>query len=98
MIHLQQMGSLERKSSPDLEGLPLVDPQCNSGKTSPLEISPQSHFVVPQSEDFASKSILSIIFRSIKIALFSNKLNLLIPCVPLAMLVDKLTNHLVSYK
>lgn len=92
------MGSLERTSSPELEGLPLVNPQCNSGKTSPLEISPQSHFVGPRSEDFPSKCILSSIFHSIKIALFSNKLNLLIPCGPLAILVDKLTHQLVSNK
>ncbi|KAL8507878.1 hypothetical protein ACS0TY_018431 [Phlomoides rotata] len=88
------MGSLERKSPPELEGLPLVKPQRNDGNTSPLEITPQSHYVGPRSEDFPSKCILSSIFHSIKIALFSNKLNLLIPCGPLAILVDKLTNHL----
>ncbi|KAL0399605.1 UNVERIFIED_CONTAM: Vacuolar cation/proton exchanger 2 [Sesamum radiatum] len=87
------MGSLAGKSTLDIEDLRLVSPQPIVGKTSSLEIAPQRSFLGPPTEDLGCKSILSSIFRSTKIALFSNKLNLLIPCGPLAILVDKLTNH-----
>ncbi|KAL0443734.1 UNVERIFIED_CONTAM: Vacuolar cation/proton exchanger 2 [Sesamum latifolium] len=68
-------------------------PSTIVGKTSSLEIAPPRSFFGHGTEDLGCKSILSSIFRSTKIALFSNKLNLLIPCGPLAILVDKLTNH-----
>ncbi|KAK4438979.1 Vacuolar cation/proton exchanger 5 [Sesamum alatum] len=87
------MGSLAGKPTLDIEDLRLVSPQPIGGKASSPEIAPPRSFVGPGTEDFGCKSILSIIFRSTKIALFSNKLNLLIPCGPLAILVDKLTNH-----
>lgn len=92
------MGPLAGKSTLEREDLPLVNPQPIGRKTSSLEITPESHFCGPGSEDFGCKCVLSSIFRSIKIALFSNKLNLLVPCGPLAILVDKLTNQSVSYK
>ncbi|KAL2245581.1 UNVERIFIED_CONTAM: Vacuolar cation/proton exchanger 5 [Sesamum indicum] len=87
------MGSLAGKSTLDIEDLRLVSPQPIVGKTSSLEIAPPRSFFSPGTEDFGCRSIPSCIFRSTKIALFSNKLNLLIPCGPLAILVDKLTNH-----
>ncbi|KAK4398223.1 Vacuolar cation/proton exchanger 5 [Sesamum angolense] len=87
------MGPLTGKSTLDIEDLRLVSPQPIVGKTSSLETAPPRSFFGPGTEDFGCKSKLSSIFRSTKIALFSNKLNLLIPCGPLAILVDKLTNH-----
>ncbi|KAK6157114.1 hypothetical protein DH2020_011362 [Rehmannia glutinosa] len=91
------MGSLAGKSTPELEDVHLVNPQPVGRKTSSLEITPQRSFFGPGSEDFGCKCILSSTFRSIKIALFSNKLNLLVPCGPLAILVDKLTNHHLAF-
>ncbi|CAA0828015.1 Vacuolar cation/proton exchanger 5 [Striga hermonthica] len=90
------MGSLAGKSTldgPDLENLQLVDQQPVDRKPSSLDIAPQRPSFRDGQEHFGRKSILRSILRSIKIALFSNKLNLLIPCGPLAILVDKLTNH-----
>lgn len=41
-------------------------------------------------------SLGSIIYRSIRLVVFSNRLNLLMPFGPLAILVEKLTGHHVS--
>ncbi|KAI3457043.1 hypothetical protein Pfo_013706 [Paulownia fortunei] len=93
VVDFPTMGSLTGKSTLEPEDLPLGNPQPIGRKTSSLEITPQRSFFGPGSEDFGCKCILSSIFHSIKIVLFSNKLNLLVPCGPLAILVDKLTNH-----
>lgn len=42
------------------------------------------------------KTLRAIVYRSIRTVVFSNRLNLLIPFGPLAILVQKLTNHHVS--
>nr|GEV60122.1 vacuolar cation/proton exchanger 3-like [Tanacetum cinerariifolium] len=44
-------------------------------------------------ESFGRREMWRRVIKSIKIALLSDKINLLIPCGPLAMLVDHLTNH-----
>ncbi|PIN25615.1 Ca2+/H+ antiporter VCX1 [Handroanthus impetiginosus] len=85
------MGSLAEKSTVDPEDLHLISPHPSD--RSPLEITPPGSFFSSGSEKCGCKSILSSIFLSIKIALFSNKLNLLVPCGPVAILVDKLTDH-----
>lgn len=91
------MDSLAGKSSLELEGLPLFNSQPTGRKTSSVEITPQSCIVGHGSENCGSQCfILRSIFRSIKIALFSNKLNFLVPCGPSAILVDKLTRNHVS--
>ncbi|XP_057807660.1 vacuolar cation/proton exchanger 2-like isoform X3 [Salvia miltiorrhiza] len=92
--HLE-MGSLAGKSSFELEGLPLFNSQPIGRKTSSVEITPQRCIVGHGSDNCGSQCIiLRIIYRSVKIALFSNKLNLLVACGPSAILVDKLTrNH-----
>ncbi|KAH6785400.1 hypothetical protein C2S51_037855 [Perilla frutescens var. frutescens] len=82
------MGSLAGKSSLEVEELPLVKPQPIGKKISSVVITAQNRFVGPGSE-----KILRSIFHSIRIALLSNKLNLLLPCGPSAILVDKLTNN-----
>jgi len=43
------------------------------------------------------ETLAGIVYRSIKVVIFSNKLNLLMPFGPLAILVQKLTAHLVSW-
>jgi len=42
------------------------------------------------------ETLAGIVYRSIQVVIFSNKLNLLMPFGPLAILVQKLTAHLVS--
>ena len=44
----------------------------------------------------AADRLAGMIYRSIQVVVFSNKLNLLMPFGPLAILVQKLTGHLVS--
>lgn len=48
-------------------------------------------------ESFGTNSAWNIMLASIKTAFFSDKLSLLLPCGPLAMLVDQLTHRPVSY-
>lgn len=88
-----EIGSLAGKSSLELEELPLVNPQTIGKKTSSAEIISQKRYVFPGSENCVSQCILRTIFRSIKIALFSNMLNLLVPFGPSAILVEKLTKN-----
>ena len=49
------------------------------------------------SENFGTNCAWRIVLASIKIAFFSDKINLLLPCGPLAMLIDQLTSRQVSY-
>ncbi|XP_041995068.1 vacuolar cation/proton exchanger 3-like isoform X1 [Salvia splendens] len=93
-LHLE-MDSLAGKSSMELEGLPLFSSRPIGRKISSVDITTESGIVGHGSENCGSQCIiLRGIFRSIKIALFSNKLNLLVPFGPSAILVDKITkNH-----
>lgn len=91
------MGSLAGKSSSELEELPLFKSQPIGRKISSAEITPLNRLSGPGSEDCESQRILRRIFRSIKIALFSNKLNLLIPFGPSAIIVEKLIRNHVSF-
>ncbi|EYU34384.1 hypothetical protein ABFS82_13G052800 [Erythranthe guttata] len=88
-----EMGSLAEKTTLEIEEMRLVSPQPIDRKISSLETSHPRPISGAGLQNFGCKCILSSIFRSIKIALFSNKLNLLLPCGPLAIVVDKLTNH-----
>lgn len=97
-MNCQQMGSLAGKTNLELEEMHLISPQSNDAKISSLEITPQRSSIGLAPEDFGCKCLLSSIARSIKVTLLSNKLNLLLPCGPLAVAVDKLTNHHVSYE
>ncbi|KAL3638329.1 Vacuolar cation/proton exchanger 5 [Castilleja foliolosa] len=92
VVNFTMMGSLSGKPTPDQEELPLVNPQLIDRKISPLDIAHQRSSFADGSDHSGCKCILSSIFCSIKIAMLSNKLNLLVPCGPLAILVDKLTN------
>lgn len=42
------------------------------------------------------ETLWNIIYRSIRVVVFSNRLNLLMPFGPVAILVEKLTGHHVS--
>lgn len=82
------MGSAEGK--PDIES----DNESYSGSVSTKRnmLSMNGGF-----EIFGRKFKWSRVMTSIKIAILSDKINLLIPCGPLSILVDHLTKHHVSY-
>ncbi|XP_051126097.1 vacuolar cation/proton exchanger 3-like [Andrographis paniculata] len=85
------MGSLAGKSELELEDQHLVSSQAIASKTTSLEITLPRSFIGP--DKYGCKCILDTVIRSVKIVLISNKLNLLVPCGPLAILFDKLTNQ-----
>ncbi|GKC54799.1 vacuolar cation/proton exchanger 3-like protein [Tanacetum coccineum] len=83
-----EMGSGEGKSSVELR----------DESVSNSVLTKRSMFSMKEvGESFGRREMWRRVMKSIKIALLSDKINLLIPCGPLAMLVDHLTNHHVSY-
>lgn len=91
-----QMGSLE-------EQYVIEEDECllNRGPTdrkvlylgaAPNRYYPFSLF----SEDCGWKEIGNIVLSRTKVVFFSNKINLLVPCGPLAVLVDLVTGHQVN--
>lgn len=78
----------------EFEDESLVSPRMIARKTSSLDAVPHRSF--NDAEEIGCKCILSRALNSIRIVLFSDKLNLLVPCGPIAILVDKLTSHHVS--
>lgn len=80
-----EMGSLEVKS--------IIEPHDQSTSTS-ASTNRNMLSMKQFSENCDKKQLWCKVITSLKIALFSNKINLLIPFGPLAMLVDTLTgNH-----
>ena len=93
-ILIHQMGSLEGRSVLELEDESLSSPRMISIKTSSLDAAPRRYFC--DVEEISCRCILRRAFNSIRIVLLSDKLNILVLCGPLAILVDKLTSHHVS--
>ncbi|XP_052482413.1 vacuolar cation/proton exchanger 3 isoform X1 [Gossypium raimondii] len=91
--HLEQMGSLEDRSMQDLHDECLHSPETDARKnqiTYSNELLPFSDGRLP----VGRKNMIGHgVYRSIKTVVFSNKLNLLMPFGPLAILVHKLTAH-----
>lgn len=78
------MGSGEGKSSVELRD------ESVSGSV----LTKRSMFSMKEvGESFGRREMWRRVMNSIKIAFLSDKINLLIPCGPLAMLVDLMTNH-----
>nr|GEX85145.1 vacuolar cation/proton exchanger 3-like isoform X1 [Tanacetum cinerariifolium] len=78
------MGSGEGKSSVELR----------DESVSNSVLTKRSMFLMKEvGESFGRREMWRRVMKSIRIALLSDKINLLIPCGPLAMLVDHLTNH-----
>ncbi|CAI9787677.1 unnamed protein product [Fraxinus pennsylvanica] len=88
-----EMGSIDGRSVTKLEDQSLVSPQPMDRKTTALNVAPHRSFFDVGTQEFGRKHILNSTLNSIKIVLFSSKLNLLASCGPLAIVVDKLTNH-----
>lgn len=90
-----QMGSLEERAVLEFEDESLFSPDSASRKThsreGPLVLAPS-----PASETSGTKCMSNSIFNSIKVVVFSTKINLLVPFGPAAILVDKFTDNHVS--
>ncbi|CAI9088995.1 OLC1v1023477C2 [Oldenlandia corymbosa var. corymbosa] len=88
--HLE-MGSLDGRSVLEFEDESLFSPRTMSIKNSSLDAAPHRSFY--EAEEFGCKCIFSRTFNSIRRVMFSDKLNLLVPCGPLAIIVDTWTSH-----
>ncbi|THG15761.1 hypothetical protein TEA_005673 [Camellia sinensis var. sinensis] len=90
MTSFSQMGSLEEHSVIDLEDECLINHGSIDGRTKP----PQRYNSVALClEDSGWEHIWKIVLSRTKVVFFSNKINLLVPCGPLAILVDLFTGH-----
>ncbi|KAK4727908.1 hypothetical protein R3W88_032825 [Solanum pinnatisectum] len=87
------MGSSDERAVLQLEDENLVRLEHFDRKASSLGTAPQRSPYDLKADDDSHKSILYSIRRNIKIFFFSNKLNILVPCGPLAILVDELTDQ-----
>ncbi|XP_060209451.1 vacuolar cation/proton exchanger 3-like isoform X2 [Lycium barbarum] len=90
--HLE-MGSSDETAVLQLEDEKLVRLEHLYRKTSSLGTAPKRSSCDLEADDDSRKSILYSIQRNIKIVFFSNKLNILVPCGPLAILANELTDH-----
>ena len=93
---VSQMGSLGERSVLELEDESLVSSGSIDRKVHPIDVSPHKSFSIAGSEDSGWKYTRISMLNSIKVVFFADKINLLIPCGFLAVLVDKLTGHHVS--
>lgn len=85
-----EMGSLEQSTA----HASLVNPVSDATKENSLETAPgRSSSSIGSVEDFGSNYKGNSVLNSIKIVIFSTKLNLLIPFGPLAILVNKLSGY-----
>lgn len=91
------MGPLDDRSVHEFEDESLFTPESESQKTLPIRGLPNGSVSggFPSSGS-GSKILQNGVYRSIKTVVFSNKLNLLMPFGPLAIMVHKLTGHKVS--
>ena len=90
------MGSIDDRSMHDLDDECLYSPEMDAQKTHSTDSNEQVSLSgsLPAG---GSKMIRNSVYKSIKTVVFSNKLNLLMPFGPLAILVHKMTAHNVSF-
>jgi len=89
------MGSLQERSTHDFEDTSASSTSKVFQKMSPFHAAEEGPF--SETSQVGSVNMFSCACRSIKIVVFSNKLNLLMPFGPVAILVHNLTGHHVSY-
>lgn len=94
----QQMGSLDGRAVLELENenTVTVNSRPNNQKMLSLDDSPRRSSFYTGLDDLSYKCILNGAVSSIKLVFLSKKLNLLVPCGPLAVVVDVFTDHHVS--
>ncbi|KAL6999805.1 Vacuolar cation/proton exchanger 5 [Sarracenia purpurea var. burkii] len=89
-----EMESLEVHSVIDLEEECLINHGSNDRRTRYMGEAPHRYYSVALcSEDWGWKDIWQIVLSRTKVVFLSNKINLLVPCGPVAVLVDLLTGH-----
>ncbi|PPS01125.1 hypothetical protein GOBAR_AA19547 [Gossypium barbadense] len=89
--HLEQMGPLDDRTMEDLDDECLFPSEMDAQKTQ--SVDPNQHISVSGSLPFnGNKMTRNGVYKSIKTVVFSNKLNLLMPFGPLAILVHKMTD------
>ncbi|VFQ64384.1 unnamed protein product [Cuscuta campestris] len=87
------MGSLDGRAVLELQDESLVSPRRVNMKPASLDASPHRSYFYTNSDDLSCNSVLNGVLSSIKLVFLSKKLNILIPCGPLAVLVDRFSDH-----
>lgn len=87
-----EMGSLEERSNHELEDESLISPAKIGQKTNSFH-APQLGSSCRDWRIWSSKLLGNAVFMSIRVVIFSSKLNLLMPFGPLAVLVHGLSDH-----
>lgn len=87
-----EMGSLEERSNHELEDESLISPAKIGQKTNSFH-APQLGSSCRDWRIWSSKLLGNAVFISIRVVVFSSKLNLLMPFGPLAVLVHGLSDH-----
>ncbi|XP_010644648.1 vacuolar cation/proton exchanger 5 isoform X1 [Vitis vinifera] len=87
-----EMGSLEERSNHELEDESLISPAKIGQKTNSFH-APQLGSSCRDWRIWSSKLLGNAVFMSIRVVVFSSKLNLLMPFGPLAVLVHGLSDH-----
>lgn len=92
-LFLQQMRSLDERPIQEFEDESPCSPEADARKIHPM------HEAQPRSFSGGSEGCgIKRVCKSLKVVVFTNKLNLLMPVGPAAILVHKLTGHNVSCK
>lgn len=91
-ILVPQMGSMEPKPAFEYEDQSLVGPDKHS-----LDEAPLRSLYSGGPGDCSPQAMGNTVVDSIKIVVFSAKINLLMPFGPLAIVVDKFSGHRVSF-
>lgn len=86
-----EMGSLQERSTHDFEDTSASSTSKVFQKMSPFHAAEEGPF--SETSRVGTANMFSCACRSIKIVVFSNKLNLLMPFGPVAILVHNLTGH-----
>ncbi|KAK9289617.1 hypothetical protein L1049_007774 [Liquidambar formosana] len=88
-----EMGSLEQRSVLEFEDESLVSPVSVAAKAHSNNAALRRSISAARLDDFGTKFTSNSVLDSIKIVVFSTKINLLMPFGPLAILVHKLSGH-----
>ena len=96
LLWQMEMGSLAERSNHELEDESLISPAKIGQKTNSFH-APQLGSSCRDWRIWSSKLLGNAVFMSIRVVVFSSKLNLLMPFGPLAVLVHGLSDHNVSF-
>lgn len=89
------MGSVNGRSDNEFEDESLVSPVTLARMSLGLDRG-QHGTLSDDEQEFSIKYLKSQLFRSVKVVLFTAKINILLPCGPVAVLINYLTTNHVS--